>query len=1464
MKNVRKFLRPQSPWLCAAAIIAAIAINALSLTGCQQPDSGTTGIPNLKTLSGEVTIGHLTHNTFTTGMELTATYNGSESPVTYQWYKDGEAIPNATSNKYTPEEPGKYTVIVCVAGYTSKTSPEVIVTGVTLADLSGEVTISPAENVLPGMVLTADYSGDEEVTLTYHWHKDGAAILGAANSNEYTPEEEGSFTVIVSAEGYKQKTSNAVIVTGAPLPDLPGEVTISPTENVHPGTKLTAAYSGSEKVTFRWNMDDEAIDDATGEEYTPDEAGSYSVTAHAEGYKSKTSDAVTVTLAFTTAPELTLVPDSGKITYTWTASDPEADSYDVYYIEGDGKTAAQVKASTTKIIGATSGGEITGLTNNTAYSVIVSANKAGYPGIDSEVMTAIPSPPYIITGGSGSFTATQSGGTIGTANQGIQTVIEAIRTHANGKSVIIHFGDGNAALDIAAVSVNFNNTGGTWGFVELSGNITGNSTNTAVTGTNATIIINDTVSVTSTADITNTTTNANAKAIHNNSTGTLTIAGGTVSADTGVAVYNANTGKITVSGTATVTSKNATAASGTIHLAAPTTDNTDLRLEISGGTVENTVSSGNARVIYNASTGAVVVSGGTVQTTQNSTYAIYNNSTGALTISDGTVSVATGRAVHNNGAGTITISGGEIKATGSGYAVYNNVAGALTISDGTFSVATGRAVHNQAGGAVTISGGTFTATSGRAVHNQAAGTVTISGGTYSVTTGDAVYNYGAGTITISNVPVTATTGSAAYNNGTGKIIVSGTAKLTSANSTSSDSSAGGTIVIASSGSATGERLVIEGGTVENTASSYGRAVYNASTGAVIISGGDVSATYYAIYNYSTGAVTISGGTVSATGSNSIAVNNYSTGKITVSGTATKITSENTSQYYGTIYLRSGGSGADVRFEMSGGTVENTSANANARAVYNASTGSVTISGGIISAPVGYALYNISSPITLGGNPNITGKITTITGNVSAVSGFSPSATNMYTLDFTNIATEIAVAGAGSFLSNFTLATNVFNGMTMNLAVKGSDLVLATATANTGYSVANSSGTYVITKGSGTMSTVQDAINYIKTQTNGAASTIQFGDNTNVLDIGNTSLINFDGGAGNWTGKVTLTGKLTSANPISSGVIRLTNGASIDNKAELTITVSPGYLVYNTSSGTLTVSGGEIKSTGGNLSRAVVNAGGTIIVSGGTISTTTGYALNTGGGNITVSSGAITVTGTTSSAYGIYDDGSAIINISGGTVSGSYRAIYSYGGATLTISGGTVSATTGSAVYQQLSGTTTITGGTVSATTGDAIYNQSGTVNISGGTVSATTGRAVYNAYNNRITVSQASPSTPTIITSANTNAAQGTIHINSGTATDVRLEITGGTISNTSTAANGNAIYSNSTCTISMSGGTVSTTATSGRAIHNNTTGAVTISNGTVQAPVNGTAYSIYNNSTGVVTVTSPPAVITGARYPAP
>jgi len=78
------------------------------------------------TLEGEITIGAGSLYAVT-GVVLTAIYSGTETGLSFQWYCDEAAVPEADSPVHTPETAGSYTVTVSLAGYDSKTSPAVIV-----------------------------------------------------------------------------------------------------------------------------------------------------------------------------------------------------------------------------------------------------------------------------------------------------------------------------------------------------------------------------------------------------------------------------------------------------------------------------------------------------------------------------------------------------------------------------------------------------------------------------------------------------------------------------------------------------------------------------------------------------------------------------------------------------------------------------------------------------------------------------------------------------------------------------------------------------------------------------------------------------------------------------------------------------------------------------------------------------------------------------------------------------------------------------------------------------------------------------------------------------------------------------------------------------------------------------------------------------------------------------------------
>ena len=207
-----------------------------------------------------------------------------------------------------------------------------------------------------------------------------------------------------------------------------------------------------------------------------------------------------------------------------------------------------------------------------------------------------PPPLYIITGSGTSFTATRGGVAIPDGSGvTITNLMTAIRSHAEGANVTIQFGDGSDALNIVSAFVTF---AGWPGLVTLTGSITSAGTLTITTSASN--------NINSSANITNTSTNNIAAAIQNQSNATVSITGGTVSANAGSAIVITDSSHVNILG-GTITSANTDSADrGTIRV-----HSTAGTLTINGGTVLNT-SDGQA-IIVNGTVGErVKINGGTI------------------------------------------------------------------------------------------------------------------------------------------------------------------------------------------------------------------------------------------------------------------------------------------------------------------------------------------------------------------------------------------------------------------------------------------------------------------------------------------------------------------------------------------------------------------------------------------------------------------------------------------------------------------------------------------------------------------------------------------------------------------------------------------------------------------------------------------------------------------------------------
>jgi len=634
---------------------------------------------------------------------------------------------------------------------------------------------------------------------------------------------------------------------------------------------------------------------------------------------------------------------------------------------------------------------------------------------------------YIITANGSSrtqFNATKNGVAVGTANQSMETVINAIRTNNNGTAgVAIQFENGTDILYMeTCVTFDGSTSPGWGGTITLTGKI-------AATRycSNSISLVNG-ASISSTADIENH-GDGYGSAVNNDGTGTVTISGGTVSAGRNYAVNNNGTGTVT----------------------------------ISGGTVSG---------VYNNGEGTVTISDGTVSANSNSTsYAVYNRYNGTVTISGGTVTSNNSNAVYSAGySGKVilgkspTITGaifmdsngsGQIEVIAAGTDAFNpsdKVYSFLYESPSTSTVAVKNAGNYLANFAYSPSDNFTLIKDGNDIKLQKNNySVSRSGTTYTIAR-ETAGTYTTAQLAIGYIRTQANGQPCTIQFGSGGNVLNIDNENITFNG-AAPSPAWGAITLAGKiTSATSGEIITNSASISSTAdianTNYnGRAVYNEGTGTVTISGGTVSATSssYAVRNAGAGTVTIIGGTVS--GYN--AVDNTGTGTVTISG----------------------------------GTVSATSSSG--YAVYNTGTGTVTISGGTVSATSssGYAVRNQGA----GTVAIIGGTVTVSTSNNNAngtIIRWNTTAPKTYTAFTNNDITRTPTTATAKWLNkdgkagiDYANANNTVTGFipvegvivnkatpTVTIWPTATTIIYGAALSSSGLSGGNGAGTFAWTIG----------------------------------------------------------------------------------------------------------------------------------------------------------------------------------------------------------------------------------------------------------------------------------------------------------------------------------------------------------------------------------------------------------------
>ncbi len=245
-----------------------------------------------------------------------------ETPLAYQWFKDGIQVGGATSSQYS------FTVSsAAVATYTVKVTNRngnVTSAGATLrltlaaAIPAPVITVQPA-SVAVALLNFASFSVNVQNSsgVTYQWRKDGTAISGATSSsygiNSAAASSAGLYSVVVT-NSTGTVTSTSASLTILATNTLPSITTQPLPQSAFTGGTASFSVVASGATSYQWRKNGVDIAGATSATYSlssikVSDAGAYSVVAsNSAGLTA--SSAATLAVTATSLPVFSTVPQS--------------------------------------------------------------------------------------------------------------------------------------------------------------------------------------------------------------------------------------------------------------------------------------------------------------------------------------------------------------------------------------------------------------------------------------------------------------------------------------------------------------------------------------------------------------------------------------------------------------------------------------------------------------------------------------------------------------------------------------------------------------------------------------------------------------------------------------------------------------------------------------------------------------------------------------------------------------------------------------------------------------------------------------------------------------------------------------------------------------------------------------------------------------------------------------------------
>ncbi len=287
---------------------------------------------------------------------INATNLSVASPVTYQWYENGNLISGATNASLTIDSPGYYSLAATDGFGCSFMSDSLLIE---IDTMVAPVIYADGNTAFcPGGSVTL--RTDSNANFSYQWRLNGADISGA-NAHYYSASASGNYTVLVSDTcGSATSQAQSVVASSLPVHSIEASSGLSCIGN--PVTIVSANLSGASPVSYQWFENGNMIPGATNSSLVITAPGYYSLAA-TDGFGcSFRSDSLVIQLDSLAAPliyisgnpiicpggSVTLRTDSnGSYSYQWQVDGvdiPGADAY-FYNAAADGDYTVYVSDS---------------------------------------------------------------------------------------------------------------------------------------------------------------------------------------------------------------------------------------------------------------------------------------------------------------------------------------------------------------------------------------------------------------------------------------------------------------------------------------------------------------------------------------------------------------------------------------------------------------------------------------------------------------------------------------------------------------------------------------------------------------------------------------------------------------------------------------------------------------------------------------------------------------------------------------------------------------------------------------------------------------------------------------------------------------------------------------------------------------------------------------------------------------